>query len=456
MASITGCTNLAPAYQTPQAPVPAEWQGMAASSAPVASHAWSSVVLDDQLRSVIALALEHNRDWQVAALNVAKARATYKIQDAAQWPVLNLSGSHTASRTPSQANASGQTTYTRQNTLQVGITAYEVDFFGRIANLSDAALQSYLGTEQAQQSTRLSLVADVSNAWLTLRADRTQLALARQTLASQTQSLERIAQSHRLGASSALTVTQAQTAADTARLAVATYTAQVQQDLNALELLLGTTLPASLQPEPAVQPPPPAWTLPPASLSSQVLQQRPDVRNAEHQLQAANANIGAARAALFPRISLTAAAGTASTSLDKLFQGGAWSFVPSVSLPLFDGGSSQAQVEVSRLNYQIQLATYEKAIQTAFREVADALAVRSALQERIQAQQALVDGYQRAYDLSKARFEQGQDSYLTVLDAQRSLFSAQQALVSLHLTEQTNRVTLFKVLGGAWPDPAAG
>lgn len=457
-AALSACANLAPSYQTPAAPVPDHWgdtpaaSTASASSPSTSAQDWTDVIQDAQLRQVVALALAHNRDLRIATLNIEQARATYRIQAADQWPTVNAQASASTSRTPAQASSSGQAQLSRAQSLQVGLTAYEVDLFGRVANLKEAALQSYLNTEAAQRSTRLSLIAEVSTAWLTLSADQAQLALARETLASQQQSLGRIVQSQQLGGSSALTVAQAQSTVESARLSVAGYETQLQQDRNALELLLGTALPAALEPpaQSAGTPAPAILSLPPAGLPSEVLRSRPDVLAAEHLLQAANANLGAARAARFPTISLTAAAGTASSHLSDLFKGGAWSFAPTISLPLLDGGASQANVDSALAALQLQLATYEKTVQTAFSEVADALAARATLEQRLQAQQALVESYQRALQLSQARYEAGADSYLTVLDAQRSLFSAQQSLVNLRLVEQGNRITLFKVLGGGW------
>jgi outer membrane protein, multidrug efflux system len=500
---LSACAQLAPAYSTPAAPIPAAWPeapamvqesalsagavvsarrpGASAGASPAASPGASpaasaaasatdspaaagsadagsadasaqaddvsTVITDPQLREVIRLALNNNRDLRIAALNIEQARATYRIQAAAQLPTLTGSASDTVKRTPAQANG-GQASLARQYGVEVGVTAWELDLFGRVRDLKDAALESYLNTEEAQRSSRLSLIAEVATAWLTLSADQAQWELAQQTLQSQQQTYERTLQSQQLGGASALTVAQARTTVESARNSVASSAAQVQQDRNALTLLVGATvpaqwLPAAMTPTPAAQ-----LQLPPQGLPSTVLQRRPDVLAAEHLLKAAHANIGAARAALFPTISLTATAGTASTALSDLFKGGAWSFIPSVSLPIFDGGSSRASLASAQAAQQIQLATYEKTVQTAFSEVADALAVRASLAERLEAQQALVDAYQQAYTLADARFRRGADSYLTVLDAQRSLFSARQTLVTLRLLDQTNRITLYKVLGG--------
>ncbi|SEL69654.1 outer membrane protein, multidrug efflux system [Roseateles sp. YR242] len=464
--TLSACAQLAPAYSTPAAPIPSSWPDAAASTpsgtapatdagkAMVPATDWTSVISDPQLRKVIDLALANNRDLRIATLNIEQARATYRIQEAAQLPTLNASATDTVKRTPAQANG-GQASLSRQYGAEVGLTSYELDLFGRVRNLKDAALQSYLNTEEAQRSTRLSLIAEVATAWLTLSADQAQLALAQQTLVSQQDSYERTQQSQRLGGASALTTAQARTTVESARNSVASYTAQVKQDRNALALLVGAAVPTGLLPAAMTTDAATQLSMPPDGLPSSVLQRRPDVLAAEHLLIAANANIGAARAALFPTISLTATAGTASTALSDLFKGGAWSFIPSISLPIFDGGSSRASLDSAKAARDIQLATYEKTVQTAFSEVADALAVRSTLAERLASQQALVDAYQEAFTLADARFKNGADSYLTVLDAQRSLFSARQTLVTLRLLDQTNRVTLYKVLGGGgWPAAA--
>lgn len=452
---LAACAQLAPAYERPPAPVPATWPDAdgasgrpAAQSASVAgsgasAHApeatqaakttavpasapeadatarderWTTVITDPTLQSVIRLALDNNRDLRIAALNIEKARATYRIQQAAQWPTLTAGASSTTKHTPAQANG-GQAVTSRETSAEVGLTAFELDLFGRVRNLKDAALQTYLNTEEAQRSTRLSLIAEVATAWLTLSADQAQWTLAQQTLQAQQQTYERTLQSQQLGGASALTVAQARTTVESARSSAATYAAQVKQDRNALTLLVGTTVPAGWLPPDMSPSPVAALPLPPEGLPSAVLQERPDVRAAEHLLIAAHANIGAARAALFPTISLTATAGTASTALSDLFKGGAWSFIPSISLPIFDGGSSRASLAAAEAADRIQLATYEKTVQTAFSEVADALAVRSTLAERLAAQEALVAADEQASTLSEARFRAGADSFLAVLDA---------------------------------------
>lgn len=455
-ALLAGCGSLTPRYDTPAAAVPptlplyapAAPASAAEATVPVAT-AWQTWVADARLREVIGLALEHNRDLRSAVLAVEQARATYRIQEAAVTPTLNANAGLNAVRTPGEATNSGLGTLSRTYSVGLGLASYELDFFGRVHSLRDAALASFLATEVAQRSTRLSLIAEVSTAWLTLGADQRQLALARRTLASQQQTYALTQKRQALGAVSGLVLAQTRTTVEAARGNVAAYESQVQRDRHALELLLGRSLPAQLLPPGAeAEPPATALVAVPPDLPSSVLQQRPDVLAAEQQLKAANANIGVARAARFPRISLTASAGTASRSLEDLFKGGAWSFVPTLSWPIFDGGASESTLRLAELTREQRLAAYDKAVQTAFREVADALSVRASLAERLAAQRALVEATQQTLTLAEARFKAGADTYLAVLDAQRSLYAAQQALITLELAEQANRVTLYKVLVG--------
>lgn len=454
-ASLTACANLAPTYERPAAPVPAAWPQPASPGADAGTLGWRGLVQDDRLRGTIELALANSRGLRLAVLAVEQARTAYQIESAAAGPTVTATAAQSAARTPAQTSSSGQVQHSRSFSVGLGATAWEIDLFGRVRNLQDAALETYLATDEARRSTQLALVAEVANAWLALAADQSQLALARQTLDSRRRSLELTRQRRDAGADSGLALAQAQTGVESARRDVAAYEAQVQQDLNALQLLVGAALPPALwpaqQPAGAVA----ALVAVPAGLPSAVLQQRPDVMAAEHRLKATHADIGAARAALYPRISLTASAGTASRSLGDLFKGGAWSFAPSVSLPIFDGGAAQAGVRSAEVGREIALAGYEQAVQTAFREVADALATRATLAERLDAQRALVDATQRSFDLADARWKAGASSYLEVLDAQRSLLAARQALISLQQVEQANRITLFKVLGGGGADAPA-
>ena len=453
---LTGC-SLMPAYQRPMAPVPQAFAGDAgaATAAPVAEIGWRDVFTDPALQRVIETALANNRDLRVAALNIEKARAQYRVQDAALFPTVNASAGGNGSRTPADLSASGSAQVSHSYSASLGFSAYELDLFGRVRSLNAQALEKFFSTNEARRSTQISLVAEVATAYLTMAADQDRLRLAQDTLASQSRTYQLNQRSFELGAASALTLRQAQTSVDTARVDVERYTAQVAQDRNALVLLAGADLPAELLPQalPAGETAAasPLATIPPG-LPSDLLQRRPDILQAERDLKAANANIGAARAAFYPRISLTASAGSSSASLSNMFTGGSrsWSFAPQISLPIFDGGANRANLDIARTDRDIYVAQYEKAIQTAFREVSDALAQRSTLGRQLEAQQSLVDATAESYRLSDARFKRGVDSYLSVLDAQRSLYTAQQNLIGTRLSRFTNLVTFYKTLGGGW------
>lgn len=462
MASVVlaGCVNLAPAYEKPAAPVPQTLPSAGVEAATPLDVAWRDFFVDPRLRGVVELALANNRDLRVAALNIERARAQYGIARAGLLPTVEAGAGGSRSRTPGSLSTSGEARYASQYTADLGLTSYELDLFGRVRNLSESALQSYFQTEETRHSTQISLVAAVATAWLQLAADEQRLQLARSTLDSQRKSFELIQRSHALGSQSGLALAQSQSTVDAARADAAAFDSQVEQARNALALLVGTTPPAELLPVPASSATATDTAaaaqllVPPAGLSSDVLQQRPDVRAAEHALRASNADIGAARAAFFPRIALTASAGTASSNLSGLFTGGskAWSFAPSISVPIFDGGANRANLRVAETQQKIQLATYEKTVQTAFREVADALAERRTLAERLDAQRSLLGANSRSFELSQSLLKSGASSYLDVLDAQRAYYAAQQTLIGLQLTEQTNRLTIYKALGGGWKE----
>ncbi|MES2716842.1 MAG: efflux transporter outer membrane subunit [Pseudomonadota bacterium] len=445
-ALLAGCANLAPSFERPAPTLRSDWAAPTSATATApADIPWRDFITDDRLRQAIQAALANNRDLRVAVLNVERARALYRIEAAAGQPQLEAAAGATRQRT---AGSAGSTSTQLQ--VQLGLASYEIDLFNRLGNLSDAALASYFAVEENRHAAQISLVAELAQAWLTLAADQARLQLAQDTLASQQASYDLTRRSQALGGASGLTVLQAQTTVDAARGEVARYRAQLALDQNALELLVGQPLETGWLPAAggAVQ----ASLLPalPAGLPSELLQRRPDVRAAEQTLRAANADIGAARAALYPRIQLTAAAGTQSSSLAGLFGAGsaAWSIAPRISLPIFDGGAARANVQLSEAQQAITVAQYEKTLQTAFREVADALAVRGNLGEQLAAQQSLTEASARALALSEAVFRNGASSYLEVLDAQRALYAAQQALITLRVAEQANRVTLYRVLGG--------
>lgn len=445
-----------------QAPVPATLSASAvAGSASQAASAdatpdWQTVILDTRLRQTIALALTQNRDLRVALRNIDAARAAVSSATADRLPTLKASAGTSTSKSADDLSSSGQGGVSRQHSASLGISAWEIDLWGRLARLDEAAQAKLLASEATARSVQATLIAETATAWLTLAADQQSLALDEETLASQQRTLALSTQQKALGAISALDLAAVQAAAQTARLNTATARSQVAQDLNALRLLLGTEPPADLLPPTgpnALDQTAQATALlgVPADLPSSVLLRRPDVMAAEFTLQANDANVAAARAALFPTVSLTAAAGTASTALSGLFAAGngTWSVAPALSLPIFDWGSRQAAIDTARANQQAQLATYEKTLQTAFREVADALAVRAQLDERLDAQTRQVQAYAQALKLTETRRALGADSALTMLEAQRSYWSARQSLISLKLAEQSNRLTLFKVLGGA-------
>jgi multidrug efflux system outer membrane protein len=461
-AAFGGC-SLMPTYQRPASPVStayplARGSDTAPDASPAADLDWRDFFADPRLRQLVSLALDNNRDLRVAVLNIEQSRAQYRIQEAASFPTVDASGSGNVSRSPAGVSETGRAGITRQYSATLGFSSYELDLFGRVRSLNAQALQQFLASEEARRSTHISLVAEVANDYLTLAADQERLKLAQRTLQSQSDSYALTQRKADLGVASDLDLRQAQTTVESARVDVARYTSQIAQDRNALTLVVGATVPEALLPtglDDALAALGSRTDLP-AGLPSTLLQRRPDVLQAEHQLEAANANIGAARAAFYPRISLTADAGTASVALSGLFKGGSgsWTFAPQISVPIFDGGNNRANLDLALVDRDIYVAQYEKAIQTAFREVADGLAVRDTVQGQLEAQTALVNASAESYRLSEARFERGADSYLQVLDSQRSLYSAQQNLIGTQLTRISNLVTLYKALGGGWSGAA--
>lgn len=447
-----GCVSFAPDYQRPQAPVPATLgQPGAQGAATLDQVAWRDFFADERLRQLVGLALENNRDLRVSALNIERARAQYQIQRADLFPTIGITGSGTAQRLPGDLTATGEPAISRQYSVGVGFSSYELDFFGRVRSLRDAALENYLATEEAQRSARISLVAEVANAWFTLAADRERLKLARETLESRKSSYDLTRRSFEAGVSSAQDALQARTSLESARADVATYSAQVAQDQNALRLIVGAEVPAGLLPEQLSLEVTRMAELP-AGLSSELLQQRPDILQSERSLRAANANIGAARAAYFPSITLTGSAGTASASLGGLFESGSgtWSFMPQINLPIFDMGRRSANVEVAEADRDIAIAQYERAVQSAFREVADVLAERATLGERLDARGEQTAASSESLKLADIRYRSGVDSYLSVLDAQRTLYASQLELIAARAAQASNTVNLYKVFGGGW------
>lgn len=466
--SLSGCIDLAPFYTRPAAPVPATLGTAQSDLKAFTDLPWQSFISDEKLRQVIDLALKNNRDLRVAALTIERSRALYQVQRADLFPTIAASVTETASKgmasaanntagntagaatgTAGSSNNSGNISHIYRAT--VGFSAYELDLFGRIRNLNQQALQTFYANEDNRHSTQISLIAEVATAWLTLAADKQRLAIAQQTLQSQQATYDINQKMFELGVANALTLKQLQTSVDSARVAVATYTMQIKQDSNALNLLAGSMVPEQWLPGSHLSSVVLSQSLP-GGISSDTLQQRPDVRTAEHLLEGANANIGALRAAFFPTISLTTTVGSASTELSGLFakNSGIWTFVPQISLPIFNGGRNRANLTSAEKNRDILLAQYEKTVQTAFREVADVLVQREGLQSQLEAQQSLKNAASAAFQLADARFKNGVDSYLVVLDAQRTLYTAEQSLVTLQLSDATSQLTLYKVMGGGW------
>lgn len=450
-AALGGCT-LAPRYERPVLPVGQAWPvaaGTSASTVPGADLAWREVFQDPRLQSVIALALEQNRDLRVAVANIAQARAQYRIQRADLLPAIDAAAAGTRTRTPGSVSQTGRSDVTDQYSVSAGFSAYELDLFGRVRSLSAAALQSFFATEENRRAVQISLVAETASAYLTLAADQDLLKITQDTLASREAGLDLARKRFEAGATSELDLRQAQTLTEQARSDAAVATAQVDRDRNALRLLVGAEVPADLQPQGGLTSVGVLAEISPG-LPSDVLVSRPDVRAAEHTLQARNADIGAARAAFFPRITLTGSEGSSSPALDRLFTAGtrAWSFTPQVVLPIFAGGANIANLRGAEASRDAAVAQYERAIQTAFREVSDALAVRATIADRIAAQARLVEAAAATQRLTQARYDRGIDSSLALLDAQRTLYAARQTQLAAQLAQATNRVELYRALGG--------
>ncbi len=453
--SIAGC-SLMPTYERPIAPVAAQWPESArvnasATSGSAAPLAWQDYFTDPTLRQLIETALTNNRDLRVALLNIELAKAQLGIRRADQFPTLNAAA--TGSRTP-DSSGSIKSAYTAGLT----VTAYELDFFGRVASLKEQALAQYLATTEASQTTRITLIATVAQSWLSLLADEELLAVSRQTMGSREESLKLVELKIKHGAASDFELRGAQTLLESNRVTLAQQTRQRALDENALVLLLGQPLTDASRAQLTQQNLNQLQLAElPAGLPSDLLTRRPDIRQAEQSLIASNANIGAARAAFFPRISLTAGAGSASSELSGLFKNGSWGWTlaPQLVLPIFDAGRNQANLDASRVGRDMAVAQYEKSIQNAFREVADALASRATLVQQLQASQALLDAETSRSALTQLRLDNGAASQLDWLDAKRSLFVAQQALVQTRLAYLQNQIALFKTLGGGTQLPAA-
>jgi outer membrane protein, multidrug efflux system len=446
---LAGCT-MAPTYSRPAAPIAADWptgpsyqdETARSEQMPLADIIWRDFYLDGNLQKLIALALENNRNLRVATLNIERSQAQYRIQRAKLVPEVDAG-----------ASDNNQAAANQQYSIGIGVSSYELDLFGRVQSLKDQALEQYLATEQAQRTIRISLITEVATTYLTLAADRERFKLAQETLKTQQTTLQLAQRRFEAGVSSEVDLRQAQTQVDSARVDVARYTTLVAQDENSLNLLVGSKIQEALLPQALSESLAAVKDIAPG-LPSEVLLQRPDVLQTENLLKGYNANIGAARANFFPRITLSTSFGTTSDELSRLFKSGSGfsTFSSQILLPIFDAGSLSAQLKVAEVDRDIAVAQYEKTIQTAFREVADALAQRGTIDEQVAAQESFINATEKRYILSQARYEKGIDSYLNVLDSQRSLYSAQQGLIGTRLTRLVNLVTLYKVLGGGWKE----
>lgn len=439
-----GCLSLTPDYNRIDAPIPKKFEINNETQKTVLELKWKDFIKDERLRNVILMSLENNRTLRKSILDIEAARATYRIQKSSEFPSIE------ASATGSKVRSSGSN-ITQSSSLTLGINSYELDFFGKVKNMSDMEFETYLGVEEATRSVQITLISETAIAWFTMASDQAQLALAIQTKESAKRSLDIIQKRLELGVDSSVNLYDARILYEEARTNVANYMTKVGQDKAALELLVGKTIPEILLPT-SLDDGAQEWLMDvPVGISSDILLQRPDVLEAEHNLKSANANIGVARAAYFPSISLTTKGGLGSSNLSGLFTGSTgsiWSFAPTISLPIFDAEERDATLEYAKVKRDSSLATYELTIQTAFKEVASALARHQTIVEQLDAQKALVMASYQSALLYDARYKKGVDTYLNVLLTQRSFYSTQQNKISLLLEELSNRVTLYQVLGG--------
>ena len=446
MASLTAC-SLAPKYVRPEAPVPQSWPVgdayLRSSEAALPTVRYQDIFRDPRLQALITQALANNRDLRVAAANIAAARGQFRIQRAELLPEVDANAGATF------RGGQGSTGSTSSFDTNIGINAFEVDLFGRIRSESDRALNSYFATEAAARATRLTMIGDIADGWLAYASDKSLLKIAQDTAASAQKSVELTQKRLNGGIAPRTDLRQAQLTLDTAKADVANQTTLLAQDVNALQLLVGAPIDPAILPNSIDEAGATLAELP-AGLDSSILLRRPDVVEAEYQLRAANAEIGAARAALFPKISLTGLVGFVSNALGALFAGGAfnWQAGGAATYPIFRAGAGKANVDVTKAQRDAAVATYEKTIQTAFREVADALARRGTITDQLTATRDQLDAATDNYKLSDMRYRGGIDSYLDSLVAQRSLYSAQQTLINTQLIRASNLVTLYRALGG--------
>lgn len=456
--AFAGCT-LMPTYHRPAAPISASWPKVpghpvkpaTTAAIPAADIGWREFFRDERLQQLIQLALTNNLDLRMAMLNVDQTRALYRVQRSALVPTVDINANGTRQRIPFGFAGNGQSTTYNDFKVNLGVASYELDLFGRVRSLKKQALETYFATEEAQKSAQITLVAEVGAAYLTQRELTEQLAVARQTLRAARSNYDLIKRSYDAGVLSELDFDVAETQLQTARAAVAGYEQQLAQADNYLVLLVGCPLPDDLAP-PRPFDPQICLSDIPAGLPSDLIARRPDILEAEHQLKAANADIGAARAAFLPTITLTGSGGTESTTLEGLFAPGsqAWNFSPQIVWPIFAAGTAWNELQAIKASERIAAANYQKAIQTAFREVADTLAVRATVQTQLSANRVLVRSEEQTYKLTEARFRGGVDSSLNVLTAQQAYNNARQNLIQSEYSRLFNLINLYQALGGGW------
>jgi outer membrane protein, multidrug efflux system len=467
-AALAGCT-LIPAYQRPPPPVPNRWPadaptanstaapGAGTLSVPAADIGWQEFFADPRLERLVAIALENNRNLRIAVLDVEASQAQFRLQRAPLFPAISATGSGLVDKLPSSGASpygrlgGGSDPYLRYFNAGIGFANYELDLFGRERSLTQQAFEQYLAQGYTRRSVEISLVSEVASDYFTVLADQALVTLSRNTLRDDKESYEITQAMFDHDRATLLALRQSESAVDGARASLAQYRGQLAKDTHALVLVLGEPIPRDLPAGETIEREGLLEQVP-AALPSGLIARRPDILSAEHALEAANANIGAARAAFFPSIELTASGGTASSSLSKLFAmgTGTWSFAPTITLPLFTGGENRANLDLAHIEKNIAVANYELAIQTAFREVSDSLAARATYRDQLEAQRALVSADADAYRLADMRFRAGIDSYLPTLTAELSLYSARQQLITLRQADLTNEVTLYEALGGGW------
>ncbi|MCX8023505.1 MAG: efflux transporter outer membrane subunit [Syntrophorhabdaceae bacterium] len=445
---LTGCSTMAPEYKRPTPPIPDRWPQIEDTITSQYEREWQKFYKDTKLKTIVEIALENNRDLRAYASNAERMMAMYKVSRADLYPNINLLAGLNEQMLPAGVSQTKEAMDYRQYGINIGITSWEIDFFGRLRSLKDRMLEQYLASEEVKRGAKVSLIGEIASVYLTLAADKENLKLAKATLESQKETYDLIKKRYEVGLSSEMDLLQAQSRMDAIKTEVARYSRQIEMDINALNFLAGTTISPALLPNGMDDVVVPEEITP--GIPGEVLLQRPDILQAEHQLKAANANIGYARAAFFPRISLTSTIGTISPDLENLFKAGSstWTFVPQATLPIFTGGRNIANLKAAEAEREMYLNQYEKTIQAAFKEVSDILVQRTTLKEQIAAQESLVNASSKTLSLFEARYKKGLDGYLPLLDTQRTLFGAQQALINLRLASALNRILLYKALGG--------